>query len=63
MHTDLPGAGKPVKPADYDKVSLMLELFDIKNKSWYEKEPYDFHIKRESFADGGFRNAFKAMSK
>ena len=40
-----------------------MESFDIVNKVWHKKEPREFELERESFESGGFRDAFKALSK
>ena len=55
-------AGKLITPTSDNEVTLTLESFNIKHKIWLKSEPTKFCMQTEKFAEGGFRNAFKAYS-
>ncbi|XP_066929441.1 uncharacterized protein [Clytia hemisphaerica] len=55
-------AGKLVTPTLDNEVTLTLESFNIKHKIWLKGETSKFHMQTEKFAEGGFRNAFKAYT-
>ena len=53
---DVLKAGKLVIP----KQEIVSEL--VSERIWLKKDVKKFHIQKEKFAEGGFRNAFKAYS-
>ena len=55
-------AGKLVIPKQEIVSELVLEYFEISEQIWMKKDVKKFHIQKEKFAEGGFRNAFKAYS-
>uniref|UniRef100_A0A7M5XME7 Alpha-type protein kinase domain-containing protein n=1 Tax=Clytia hemisphaerica TaxID=252671 RepID=A0A7M5XME7_9CNID len=57
---DLLNAGKLVIPTEEKEVPLILESFNIKHGIWLKQTPLTFRMQLQKFADGGFRNAFKA---
>jgi len=58
--TDLMKAGKFIKSKD--PVELHLEHFSIDTQTWESNGQMKFKIEEEKFAEGGFREAFKAIS-
>jgi len=59
---DVLKAGKLVIPKQETVCELVLEYFKISQQIWLKKDEIKFHIQKEKFAEGGFRNAFKAYS-
>ena len=51
-----------VKPKEEKVQQLILESFDIRDQSWRRKDPSNFHIEDKPFAEGAFRQAFKAYT-
>ena len=51
-----------MKPKEENVNQLILESFDIRDQSWRRKDPRNFHIEDKPFAEGAFRQAFKAYT-
>ena len=56
------GAGTLVVPKDEVTVELTLESFDISGRYWTKKDLLKFHVEKNHFAQGAFRNAYKAYT-
>ena len=59
---DVVSARVLVKPKEENVHQLILESFDIRDQSWRRKDPRNFHIEDKPFAEGAFRQAFKAYT-
>ena len=57
---DLLAAGKLVEPPDVSSVTLVLQSFDVTNKTWSTATTLDVVLEKKNFAEGGFRDAFIA---
>ena len=58
---DLLKARKLVKPDERVEV-MVLESFDVGKQKWSRSEPIKFNVKDSKFAEGGFRDAFMAVT-
>ena len=55
-------AGKLISPTQEKEITLTLESFNIKHQLWLKQKSSNFRIQLQKFAEGGFRNAFKAYT-
>jgi hypothetical protein len=53
--------GKLIKPVKRDTVQVEIEGFDVKD-GWTVAKTVTFTVESESFAEGGFRKAYKCES-
>ena len=60
---DLLQARKLVKPPDNIPLKLILEAYDCHGKFWKKSEEIRFVMEKNKFAEGGFRDAYKAECK
>ena len=59
---DVLKAGKLCVPKPETQSKLILEQYDLTNHIWFKKEEQLFRIQGEKFAEGGFREAYKAYT-
>ena len=60
---DLLMARKLVKPPNLLSLDLVLETYDCHGKFWKKSSVLPFSMEKEKFAEGSFRDAFKAKCK
>ena len=60
---DLLNAGKLVKPPQQERVTLHLEEFNLKQRSWNEVATVEFIFNEQSFEHGGFHDAHNAYAQ
>ena len=59
---DVLKAGKLCVPKAETQAKLVLEQYDLTSHIWFKKEEQLFTIQAEKFAEGGFREAYKAYT-
>ena len=56
---DLTAAGKLIKPPDVSNVTLILQSYNVKNKSWNTVNTISAMMEAKQFAEGRLQDAFR----
>ena len=60
--SELPRAGKLVRPKEKQKATLSVEMFVVKSGGWSLATTMDLLVEVDKFSSGGFRDAFLATT-